>query len=156
MRTRFNQLSFLKTIQLIPHNNLQQAKTQPGNIQELIQEPQVNTVSCKPVTTKVAGRIQHFSQAWKQMTSDKVILDMVKGCHITFTHNRFPLQLRPPQSIKFTDWESSLMDQEIYTLLQKGVIEEAYHSHGEFLSNVFLRPKKNGSFRMILNLKNLI
>ena len=89
------------------------------------------------------------------MTSDKVILDMVKGCHITFTHNHFPLRLRPPQSIKFTDWESSLMDQEIYTLLQKGVIEEAYHSHGEFLSNVFLRPKKDGSFRMIVNLKNL-
>ena len=64
---------FFKTIQPIPHNNLQQAKTQPGNTQELIQEPQVNTVSCKPVTTKVAGRIQHFSQAWKQMTSDKVI-----------------------------------------------------------------------------------
>ena len=62
------------------------------------------------------------------MTLDKVILDMVKGCHITFTHDQFPLQLRPPQSIKFTDWESSLMDQEIYTLLQKGVIEEAYHS----------------------------
>ena len=89
------------------------------------------------------------------MTSDKVILDMVKGCHITFTHNHFPLQLRPPQSIKFTDWESSLMDQKINALLQKGVIEEAYHSHGEFLSNVFLRPKKDGSFRMILNLKNL-
>ena len=89
------------------------------------------------------------------MTSDKVILGMVKGCHITFTHDQFPLQLRPPQSIKFTDWESSLMDQEINTLLQKGVIEEANHSHGEFLSNVFLRPEKDGSFRMILNLKNL-
>ena len=42
------------------------------------------------------------------------------------------------------------MDQEIYTLLQKGVIEEANHSPGEFF-----RPKKHGSFRMILNLKNL-
>ena len=51
------------------------------------------------------------------MTSDKVILDMVKGYHITFTHNQFPFQLRPPQSIKFTDWESSLMDQEIHILL---------------------------------------
>ena len=80
---------------------------------------------------------------------------MVKGCHTTFTQNQFPLQLRPHQSIKFTDWESSLMDQEIYALLQKGVIEEANHSHGEFLSNVFLRPKKDGSFRMIKNLKNL-
>lgn len=55
---------------------------------------------------------------------------MIKGCHITFTHNQFPLQLRPPQSIKFTDWESSLMDQDISTLLQKGVIEGANHSHG--------------------------
>ena len=89
------------------------------------------------------------------MTSDKVILDMVKGCHITFTHDQFPLQLRPPQSIKFTDCESSLMDQEIHTLLQKGVIEETYHSFGEFVSNVFLRPKKDGQFRMILNLRNL-
>ena len=51
------------------------------------------------------------------MTSDKVILGMVKGCHITFTHDQYPLQLRPPQSIKFTDWQSSLMDQEINTLL---------------------------------------
>jgi len=47
------------------------------------------------------------------------------------------------------------MDQKIYTLLEKRVIEEAYHSHGEFLSDVFLRPEKDGSFRMILNLKNL-
>jgi len=68
------------------------------------------------------------------MTSDKVSLDMVQGCHITFTHNQFPLQLRSPQSIKFTVWESGLMDQEIYTLLQKGVFEQAYHSHSEFLS----------------------
>ena len=80
---------------------------------------------------------------------------MVKGCHITFTHDQFPLQLRPPQSIKFTDWESSLMGQEINKLHQKGVIEDTNHSHVEFLSNVFLRPKKDGSFRMILNLKNL-
>ena len=77
------------------------------------------------------------------MTSDKVILRMVKGCHITFTHDQFPLQLRPPQSIKFTDWESVLVDQEINALLQKGVIEEANHSHGEFLSNVFFRPKND-------------
>ena len=60
------------------------------------------------------------------MTSDKVILGMGKGCHITFTHDQFPLQLRPPQSIKFTDWESTLMDQEINALLQEGVIEEAW------------------------------
>ena len=68
---------------------------------------------------------------------------MVKGCHITFTHYQFPFQLRLHQSVKFADWKSSLMDQEINRLLQKGVIEEANHSHGEFLSNVFFRPEKD-------------
>jgi len=33
------------------------------------------------------------------------------------------------------------MDQEINTLLQKGVIEETNHTRGEFLSNVFLFTK---------------
>lgn len=34
------------------------------------------------------------------------------------------------------------MDQEIYTLLQKGVVEEAYHSHGEFCLMCFSDLRK--------------
>ena len=38
------------------------------------------------------------------------------------------------------------MDQEIiYTLLQRGVIEEANHSHGEFLSMCSSDPRKMGA-----------
>lgn len=33
-----------------------------------------------------------------------------------------------------------------------GVIEETNHSDGEFISTVFLRPKTDGTYRMILNL----
>lgn len=29
------------------------------------------------------------------------------------------------------------------------------HSNGEYISNIFIRPKKDGSFRLILNLKQL-
>lgn len=47
------------------------------------------------------------------------------------------------------------MDEEIGRLLSKGVIEYAEHSDGEFISTFFLRPKSNGSYRMILNLKLL-
>lgn len=47
------------------------------------------------------------------------------------------------------------MDQEIDILFQKGVIEEVNYLYGEFLFNVFFRFKKDGSFRMILNFKNL-
>ena len=40
-------------------------------------------------------------------------------------------------------------------LLEKGVIEPCVPETGEFISTIFLRPKKDGSHRMILNLKKL-
>ena len=44
---------------------------------------------------------------------------------------------------------------EISSLLEKAVIVESTHEPGEFISSVFVRLKKGGSHRMILNLKNL-
>ena len=38
---------------------------------------------------------------------------------------------------------------------KKRIIVKSSHEEGEFISNIFLRPKKDGSFRMILNLKDL-
>ena len=43
----------------------------------------------------------------------------------------------------------------IQKLLSKGVIRKAMPESGEFISSIFLTPKKDGSHRMILNLKNL-
>ena len=37
----------------------------------------------------------------------------------------------------------------------KGVISETTHCPGEYISTIFIRPKKDGGFRLILNLKNL-
>ena len=51
--------------------------------------------------------------------------------------------------------ESQIVAQEIDKLLCKGVIQKVHHTEGKFLSNVFLRLKKDGSYRLILNLKNL-
>ena len=39
--------------------------------------------------------------------------------------------------------------------LKKGIIIESSHKMDEFISTIFPRPKKDGSFRMILNLKEL-
>ena len=44
---------------------------------------------------------------------------------------------------------------EIKNLLHKGVTEECQHEEGEYISPIFLTPKSDGSFRMILNLKKL-
>ena len=54
---------------------------------------------------------------------------------------------------KLSDFQSVSINLEIAQLLQKGVIQPCYHEAGEFISPVFTRPKKDGSFRMILNLK---
>jgi hypothetical protein len=57
---------------------------------------------------------------------------------------------------KLTDpFECEVVEKEIETLLKKGVISECLHEPGEVISPVFTRAKKDGSHRMILNLKKL-
>ena len=46
-----------------------------------------------------------------------------------------------------------LLSAEIKNILHKGVIEECQHEEGEYISSIFLTPKPDGSFRIILNLK---
>ena len=48
---------------------------------------------------------------------------------------------------------SKFVSTEIYNLLCKVVISLSPHEEGEFVSPIFLTPKKDESFRMILNLK---
>ena len=63
-----------------------------------------------------------------------------------------PCQARYRPSV-FNAQEELIVQQEINTLLAKGVIQQSHHEPGEFISTIFLRPKPDGSFRMILNLK---
>ena len=55
---------------------------------------------------------------------------------------------------KLSDIQSVSIDLEIAQLPQKGFIQPCYHEAGEFISPVFTRLKKDGFFRMILNLKS--
>ena len=52
-------------------------------------------------------------------------------------------------------FRQGVLDSELRKLLQKGVIESATHSPGEYISNVFLRNKSVGGFRVILDLSEL-
>ena len=52
--------------------------------------------------------------------------------------------------------EIEILDKEIKKPLKKGVIKEENNKiEGERFSNIFLRPKPDGTFRMILNLWKL-
>ena len=99
------------------------------------------------------GRIRHFAENWKKLTSDKEILKIVDGLELEFEFEPYQNQI-PPQT-KFSQNECILLDAEIQKLLTKHVIYESCHESGEFISPIFLRPKKEGTHRMILNLKNL-
>lgn len=120
--------------------------------------PATSTVSiCSPLCTNVyiAGNIaKHFS-AWQTLTSDPYILRIVKGYQLEFCNP--PCQALTPRAVKLSCKETDIATTEINKLLTKGVIRKATHVPGEFISTIFTRPKKkkDGSHRLILNLKKL-
>ena len=83
----------------------------------------------------------------------QTILSAVAGYKIEFIVN--PVQITLPKPIKLSQKEVYHTDLQIDKFLQKGIIVKSCHEQGEFISNIFLQPKKDGSFRMILNLKEL-
>ena len=100
-----------------------------------------------------AGNIANVFSEWQKITDDPYILQLVKGSKIDFV--KLPFQTYIPNSCKFSASEIKIVKSEIQILLQKGVIKKSLHEKGQFISTIFLRPKKNGKFRMILNLKRL-
>ena len=80
--------------------------------------------------------------------------DHVGFYHIEFEANT-PVQPYPPKQIYFSPSEGEIITKEISKLLHKGVLEKTEYAVGDFLSTIFVRPKKDGSYRLILNLKPL-
>ena len=90
--------------------------------------------------------------SWCEITNDLTIIQFVKGVFLEFTQNCEPTQISARPSI-FNSKEQLIVHEEINKLLQNGVIKESHNKHGEFISPIFLRPKPDGSYRTILNLK---
>ena len=100
-----------------------------------------------------AGRIKGYLLNWGKLTTDPHILNMVKGRKIDFA--QLPHQRQSPCQHQLSNKEAETISAEIGKLVLKGVLLKSSHEEGEFLSTVFLRPKKDGTHRMILNLKKL-
>lgn len=90
---------------------------------------------------------------WKQLTSDPEVLETVKGLRISFDDD--PETCSEKEQRIFSKEENQTIDKEIQKLLQTKVIKESYGEKGQVVSPIFVREKKNGSHRMILNLKSL-
>lgn len=104
----------------------------------------------------VGGRLTLFSSKWGELTTDPFVIDAVNGYNIEFIPQFFPPnQTKPPYSVMFTDVEKVAIDNEIIKLRQKNVIEPSFDEIGQFVSPIFVRPKKDGGFRLILDLSEL-
>ena len=100
-----------------------------------------NEVCSEHVEIKIAGRLQQFFPAWETITSDKYILQAVKGYKIEFIDNVGPRQTHLPREIGLNAQECDIVDQEIDKLLNKGVVIESQHENGEFLTFFFVERK---------------
>ena len=95
----------------------------------------------------------HCIDAWKSITADSEILTSVSGELIPFI--TISVQRKVPFQPVWKGPKSEFIDNEILSLLKKGVIIPSQHEPHEFISTIFRRNKRDGSFRMILNLKTL-
>lgn len=57
--------------------------------------------------------------------------------------------------MNFNEKETDIISNEIQKLLKLNVLKIVEPVDGQYLSPIFIRPKKNGEYRMILNLKKL-
>ena len=92
-----------------------------------------------------------------ELTSDPQILDIISHCHFEFreipTHKRWSAVTNLED--KFSDHEKATIDAQIAEFLSKGIVSYAEPEVGQILLPIFLRPKSDGPYRLIFNLKAL-
>lgn len=80
----------------------------------------------------------------------------MRGYEIEFDYSKgVPSRNKPLYGYKKSPLEINQITKEILALQAKNVIEPCSFEEGEFLSNIFTRPKKDGGTRMILDLSEL-
>ena len=88
-----------------------------------------------------------------ELTDDQQILDIVSGYQLDFSE--IPHQQKPPTPLNVSKKEERLVDLEVEKLLRKGAIEEVEPCENQFLSNIFMIPKKGGERRPVVDMKDL-
>ena len=101
----------------------------------------------------MGGRLAHFAEKWEEITDNKWVLSIVRNGF------RIPFIKIPPLSsvpIRMSHSSSPFLREEIENLLNKRAVERVQNPETPgFYSRIFLVPKKNGKFRLILDLSLL-
>lgn len=177
--TQLNQFSLSVTVPCSDNSKnfgreaetLRQSESQPES-EQAVQEKAAPTTAAAAVTVDVpalesspntvsinhssfgAGQVTKCLDRWAAITSDHVLLGYIRGAVIEFDHD--PVQAVVPWPLQFSQKEHRFLREEIARLLHLNVIEKAQTQEGQFVSRIFLRPKKQtGKYRVILDLKAL-
>ena len=102
---------------------------------------------------KHGGRIQAYSQNWRVLTQDPWILEVVQGMKIPWLS--LPRQKVEPNQLTFSTEITQKVSVEVAKMTELGVIQKCQDTQTQFVSTLFLRPKKDGGVRPIINLKHL-
>ena len=107
-----------------------------------------------PNAPRLAGMLSQFVIHLKKITCDQEIVSIVKGYQIPFAN--LLVQEKFPNTIKMSEQQSLLVDQEISELQEKRVIQKVETTQEEFLGNLSFVGKKDGGHLPVINLKNSI
>ena len=92
------------------------------------------------------------TRQWGKLTADKWVLESVKGENIDVNN----VKEVPLNDLNFSERFSQtvipLIQKEINRLLKKGIITEVSGMELGYLSQIFLRKKKDNKHRLVLNL----
>ena len=97
------------------------------------------------------GNISCYVTNWEKLTSDVNIISIVKY-GLTLRTREKP-RGNKPHAYGCSELEQTLLTQEINSLVKKRIIIPSDIQSGDYFSPVFLREKRDGSHRFILNLK---
>ena len=102
-----------------------------------------------------AGNIVNNYKSWTDITSDKWVLDIVShGYKLKFDNKPEPF-IHSRKSLTFSTTDNVVINSEIEKMLHSGVLKVVKQSNDQILSSIFVRPKQDGTHRLILNLKKL-
>ncbi|WAR06788.1 hypothetical protein MAR_016746, partial [Mya arenaria] len=93
-----------------------------------------------------AGKTGDNINVWETITRDKWILNTITGCSIELSD--IPQQKYVPKPIKISDDDNTKIRNELIDFWNAPET-----TNNEFISTIFIRPKKDGRVRVILNLR---
>ena len=98
----------------------------------------------------IPGLIAERFDEWKKLTADPWVLKQIQGMTIPFVGS--PNQLHVPYIFSLKLSEREKLREELKNMCDLNIIKKVNYTPGQYISNIFTRPKPDGNVRVILDL----